>query len=94
MRQLTASVPKSHNLRLQNVPAEFAFVEQIAKRYAESQEQLAALYCVGVDAANTCKEKLSTKDYDRFAAWAVMQAIVQYKSGEERAASDNTSKYE
>lgn len=80
MRQLKITGQSGKPFHLDDVPAEYRFVESLARLFADNQEEIALLYQVGVEKAKQLRDVLSAGQYDRFAAWAVRQSIYQRKA--------------
>lgn len=79
MRYLKIASNGNEGLQLENVPDEYQFVEQIAKRYAKSNDELKSLYSIGVDAANKYKARAPETNYHSKVAWIVEQTIKSEK---------------
>lgn len=80
MRQLKIVEAKSKDhLYLEEVPEEFIFIQSIAKKYADSNEEVKTFYLKGIETAQRFKSEVSEKTYHSKVAWIVEQTIKSTK---------------
>lgn len=73
MRKLSISTKNRFDLQ----KYENQSIATIASNYANTEKELDRLYELGIQKLEEYKNKLTTKDFDRFGFWCIKQEIIK-----------------